>query len=209
MQKRWIASLAFAAALGGGAALAQTAETPSGAENLGTAVFAGGCFWCVEADFDKAPGVVSTTSGFAGGAVANPTYEQVSNGGTGHAEAVLVEYDPANVSYKSLLEYFWRHVDPVDGGGQFCDRGSQYRSAIFYRNEEQRREAEASKAEIEKSGVLGKPIKTEIAPGLIFYPAEDYHQDYYKKNPLKYKFYRYNCGRDQRLSQLWGDKAGQ
>ncbi len=202
---KWLA--AAAAMVTVFAAPAAWAQTPS-APKTETAIFAGGCFWCVEADFDKVPGVISTTSGFAGGTVPNPTYEQVSEGGTGHAESVLVEYDPGKVSYKTLLDYFWHHVDPVDGGGQFCDRGNQYRTAIFYRNEEQKREAEASKAELEKSNVLGKPIKTEIAPGLAFYPAEEYHQDYYKKNPLKYKFYRYNCGRDQRIAELWGNTAG-
>lgn len=175
---------------------------------LARATFAGGCFWCVEADFDKLPGVVSTTSGYTGGKVPNPTYEQVSAGRTGHAEAVLVVYDPKKVSYERLLEYFWHTIDPTTPNAQFCDAGSQYRSAIFYHDEEQRRLAEQSRRELEKTKPFGAPIVTEIVPAKSFYVAEDYHQDYYRKNPIRYSFYRTGCGRDARLQTLWGDKAG-
>jgi peptide-methionine (S)-S-oxide reductase len=158
----------------------------------------------MEAPFDRLEGVVSTTSGYTGGHLQNPTYEQVSAGGTGHAEAVRIVYDPARVSYETLLEVFWRNVDPLDGGGQFCDRGSQYRAGVFYRDDEQRRLAEASKAALAASHRFDQPIVTEIVPAGTFYPAEDYHQDYYQRNSLRYKFYRYGCGRDQRLEALWG-----
>jgi peptide-methionine (S)-S-oxide reductase len=170
------------------------------------AVFAGGCFWCTEADFDKVPGVVSTTSGYIGGKVANPTYAQVSAGRTGHAEAVEVVYDPAKVSYEKLLSVYWRSVDPLVRDAQFCDHGSQYRSAIFTHGEEQLRLALASKQKIEAE--LKQKAFTEIAPAGTFYKAEDYHQDFHTKNPVKYKFYRWNCGRDQRLEQLWGASKG-
>jgi peptide-methionine (S)-S-oxide reductase len=168
------------------------------------ATFAGGCFWCVEADFDKVPGVISTTSGYTGGQVANPSYEQVSRGGTGHAEAVEIAFDPSKVSYQKLLDVFWHNVDPLAKDYQFCDHGRQYRSAIFYHDDEQRRLAEASKAEVAKR--FKQPIATEIVPAGSFYKAEDYHQDYYLKNPIRYKFYRLNCGRDARLQELWGKK---
>jgi len=168
-----------------------------------TAVFAGGCFWCVEADFDKVPGVIATESGYAGGKVQNPTYEQVSAGGTGHAEAVRVTYDPAQVTYERLLDFFWRHVDPTVQDRQFCDIGNQYRTAIFYLDDVQRHAAQASKAALEKSARLAR-IYTEIAPAGTFYPAEEYHQDYYKKNPIRYKFYRTSCGRDARIGEVWG-----
>ena len=171
-----------------------------------TAIFGGGCFWCVEADFDKVPGVLSTTSGYIGGSVPNPTYEQVSAGGTGHAEVVRVVYDPSKVSYQDLLAFFWRNIDPLTANAQFCDRGSQYRSAIFYLDDEQKRLAEASKAEIVQR-FKPRPVVTEIAPAMEFYPAEDYHQDYYRKNELKYKFYRWSCGRDARLEEVWGADA--
>jgi peptide methionine sulfoxide reductase msrA/msrB len=170
------------------------------------ATFAGGCFWCTESDFEKVPGVVEAISGYTGGQTMNPTYEEVSAGGTGHVEAVQVIYDPNKVSYKELLDYFWRHVDPTDAGGQFVDRGSQYRSVIFYHNEEQKRLAEASKAALAKSGRFHKPIVTEIVPFTKFYKAEDYHQDYYKKNPVRYTFYRWHSGRDQFLKKTWGDE---
>jgi peptide-methionine (S)-S-oxide reductase len=170
-----------------------------------TAVFAGGCFWCMEPPYDKLPGVVATTSGYSGGKKENPTYEQVSAGGTGHIEVVQVTYDPKQVSYEKLLEVFWYNVDPLDKGGQFCDRGSTYSTAIFYQNEDQKKLVDQSKVEIEKK--LGKPVVTAIRPAETFYPAEDYHQDYYKKNPLRYKYYRHSCGRDQRLEQLWGKKS--
>lgn len=178
-------------------------------ERAGTAVaiFAGGCFWCVEADFDKVPGVLSTTSGYIGGTKASPTYEQVSSGNTGHAEAVRIVYDPKAVTYEKLLYVFWRNVDPLTKAGQFCDFGPQYRSAIFYLNDEQKRLAEASKAAIEKSGRFKRPIVTEIVAAGTFYPAEGYHQDYYKNNPVRYNFYRINCGRDARLEELWGKEA--
>jgi len=172
----------------------------------GVAIFAGGCFWCMEPPFDKVDGVYSTTSGYIGGHVDNPTYKEVSSGGTGHAEAVRIEYDPDRVSYAVLLEIFWRNIDPLAVNRQFCDAGDQYRSAIFYLDEEQKRLAEASKRELEQSGRFDRPIATTIEPAGEFYPAEGYHQDYYRKNPVRYKFYRYNCGRDQRLKQLWGDK---
>jgi peptide methionine sulfoxide reductase msrA/msrB len=172
--------------------------------NLPTATFAGGCFWCTQADFEKVPGVVKVIAGYTGGHQENPTYQEVSAGGTGHVEAVQVTYDPTKVYYKQLLDYFWRHVDPTDPNGQFVDRGPQYRSVIFYHNEEQKREAEESKQELEKSGRFTKPIVTAILPFTKFYPAEQYHQDYYKKNPLRYKFYRWNSGRDQFLTQVWG-----
>jgi peptide methionine sulfoxide reductase msrA/msrB len=169
------------------------------------ATFAGGCFWCTEADFEKVPGVVKVISGYTGGRKENPSYEEVSSGTTGHVEAVQVYYDPARVSYKELLNWFWRHVDPTDPGGQFVDRGSQYRSAIFYHNEEQKRLAEKSKEALEKSGKFDKPIVTEIIKFDKFYEAEEYHQDYYKKNPLRYKYYRYASGRDQFLEKVWGN----
>lgn len=168
------------------------------------ATFAGGCFWCMEGPFDKVDGVLSTTSGYTGGSKQNPTYEEVSSGGTGHAEAVEIVYDPSRVSYEKLLDVFWHNVDPLTPNAQFCDHGSQYRSAIFYHDDEQRRAAEKSKQDLEKSGRFKQPIVTEIVAAKEFWPAEDYHQDYYKKNPVRYKFYRYNCGRDQRLEQLWG-----
>jgi peptide methionine sulfoxide reductase msrA/msrB len=173
---------------------------------LQTATFAGGCFWCTQADFEKVPGVVRVTAGYTGGHTENPTYEEVSAGGTGHVEAVQVVFDPEKLSYKQLLDYFWRHVDPTDPGGQFVDRGPQYRSVIFYHDEEQKRLAEESKKELEASGHFTKPIVTEILPFTKFYPAEEYHQDYYKKNPVRYEFYRWNSGRDQFLKKVWGDE---
>lgn len=173
------------------------------ATQLATAIFAGGCFWCVEADFEKLPGVVEAESGYTGGHLANPTYEQVSHGGTGHAESVRVTYDPAKVNYEQLLDYFWHHIDPTVKDRQFCDVGEQYRSAIFYQNEAQKKAAEASKTALERSGKLAH-IYTMIVPASAFYPAEDYHQDYYKKNPLRYKFYRTGCGRDARVNEIWG-----
>ncbi len=172
-----------------------------------SAIFAGGCFWCMEPPFDQLDGVVSTTSGYIGGHMENPTYKQVSAGGTGHTEAVRVVYDPARISYPELLDVFWRNVDPLDGKGQFCDKGSQYRSGVFYDGEEQKQAAEMSKAALETSGRFRQPIATEIRAATTFYPAEDYHQDYYRKNPLRYKYYRYGCGRDRRLEELWGEAA--
>jgi peptide-methionine (S)-S-oxide reductase len=183
----------------------QTAPPATGvAPGLAKATFAGGCFWCMEPPFDRIAGVVSTTSGYIGGRTRNPTYAHVSSGGTGHAEAVEVVYDPQQVSYERLLEIFWHNVDPLDAGGQFCDRGSQYRTGIFFHDDEQKRLAEASKAKLQASGRFDRPIVTEVVAATTFYPAEEYHQDYYTKNPVRYKFYRYNCGRDRRLEQLWG-----
>lgn len=177
---------------------------PPDHSNLRVATFAGGCFWCTESDFEKLDGVIETVPGYTDGHVDNPSYEQVSAGGTGHIEAVQLFYDPAKLDYKELLDYFWRHVDPTDGGGQFVDRGSQYRSVIFYHDEEQRRLAEESKRELEASGRFNKPIVTEILPFRKFFNAENYHQDYYKQNPVRYKFYRFNSGRDQFLASVWG-----
>jgi peptide methionine sulfoxide reductase msrA/msrB len=174
---------------------------------LRVATFAGGCFWCTEADFEKAPGVVKVISGYTGGTKENPTYEEVSAGTTGHVEAVQVYYDPAKVTYEELLDYFWRHIDPTDSGGQFVDRGSQYRGVIFYHDEEQRRLAEKSKEDLNRSGKFDKPIVTEILKFTKFYQAEDYHQDYYKTHSLKYKFYRYASGRDQFLEKVWGKET--
>jgi len=173
-------------------------------QKLEKATFAAGCFWCTEEAFDKLPGVVSTTSGYTGGGVKRPSYEMVSSGTTGHAESVEVLYDPSKVSYAQLLDVYWHNVDPTDGGGQFCDRGNQYRTAIFYHDDEQRRLAEQSRKDIEASGKLKQPIVTQIVAASEFYPAEDYHQDYYIKNPVRYRYYRFNCGRDARLKDLWG-----
>jgi peptide methionine sulfoxide reductase msrA/msrB len=173
-----------------------------------TAVFAGGCFWCTESDFEKVEGVVEVVSGYTGGRIVNPTYEQVSAGGTGHVEAVKVVYDPDKVSYEQLLQVFWRHVDPTDGGGQFVDRGSQYRSVIFYSSDQERNLAEASRQRLAASGRFGRPIATEILPLGELYLAEDYHQDYYKKKPLRYRYYRHASGRDQFLEKAWaGDHS--
>ncbi len=172
------------------------------------ATFAGGCFWCVEAAFDKVEGVQATVSGYTGGDVEDPTYEQVTAGGTGHAEAVRVVYDPEAVRYRQLLDTFWHNVDPTVENRQFCDVGSQYRSAIFYHDDRQARLARETRAEIEASGVLPGPVKTGIVPAEAFYRAEDYHQDYHRKNPLRYRWYVSGCGRQQRLEQLWGDAAG-
>jgi peptide-methionine (S)-S-oxide reductase len=174
-------------------------------KRLEMAIFAGGCFWCVEADFDKVPGVLKTISGYTGGKTKNPDYQQVTAGGTGHREAVEITYDPAKVTYEALLEVFWRSVDPTDDGGQFCDRGESYETAIFANSLEQKRLAEVSKQQV--SGILNEPIVTPIEVAGTFYPAEEYHQDYYLKNPLRYKFYRFNCGRDARIKEVWGIQA--
>lgn len=202
----------IAAAAGLTAALAAAAFSPTGAEDAkqpapsaqtAVATFASGCFWCTESDFEKVPGVVEAISGYTGGTTPNPTYRQVSTGGTGHTEAVQVRYDPAVVTYERLLDVYWRNVDPIDAGGQFCDRGDQYRSAIFVHDQKQRQAALESKAALERSGRLSQPIVTPVAQAETFYPAEDYHQDYAKKNPLRYTYYRNGCGRDQRLEELW------
>ncbi len=173
-------------------------------ESTAKATFAGGCFWCVEADFDKVPGVLRTTSGYIGGRTTNPTYEEVSRGGTGHAEAVEIIFDPSKVSYEKLLDVLWHNIDPLAKDRQFCDGGDQYRSAVFYHDDAQKRAAEASKATVQAR--FKQTIATEIVPAGTFYKAEDYHQDYYLKNPIRYKFYRFNCGRDARLEELWGKK---
>jgi peptide methionine sulfoxide reductase msrA/msrB len=172
------------------------------------ATFAGGCFWCTESDFEKVPGVEKVISGYTGGHKENPTYEEVSSGSTGHVEAIQVYYDPTRVTYTELLDYFWRHIDPTDSGGQFVDRGSQYRSVIFYHDEEQKKLAEKSKEDLSKSGKFHKPIVTEILKFTKFYPAEEYHQDYYKKNPIRYRYYRFASGRDQFLKKEWGGDTG-
>ncbi len=199
-----------ACVLAGAAALASAqtksaAPTPPGTSR---AIFAGGCFWCVEADFDKIDGVLSTTSGYIGGKVANPTYEDVAAKRTGHAEAVEIVFDPRKVTYEKLVDYFWRTIDPTTKDRQFCDSGSPYRTGIFVLDGEQLRIAQASKAKLEKAKPFKEPVVTEITMATTFYPAEDYHQDYYKKNPLRYAYYRNGCGRDARLKELWGDHAG-
>lgn len=174
--------------------------------NIETATFSGGCFWCSESDFEKAEGVISVISGFSGGLEKNPSYKDVSSGKTSHLEAVQIRYDADRITYSELLDVFWKHIDPTDSGGQFVDRGPQYRSAIFYHSPMQRQLAEKSRKELENSGVFHKPLVTEILPYTSFYEAEDYHQDYYKKNPLRYQFYRYGSGRDQFLKAAWGDR---
>ena len=172
-----------------------------------TAIFAGGCFWCVESDFDKVAGVSETLSGYIGGHVHNPSYEQVTAGVTGHTEAVKITFDPQTVSYTELLNIFWHSIDPTTKDSQFCDHGSQYRSGIFYTSKQQKEQAENSKRALMESKPFKAPIVTEITQASTFYAAEDYHQDYYKKNPIRYKFYRYNCGRDKRLEKLWGTQG--
>jgi peptide-methionine (S)-S-oxide reductase len=195
----WSAALALALP-GPGWGQAQPAPKPATVK----ATFAGGCFWCMEEAFDQVPGVVATVSGYMGGHVKNPTYEQVSTARTGHAEVVQVEYDPSKVTYARLLEVFWRNIDPTQKDAQFCDFGSQYRSGIFYHDEEQKRLADASRAALVKSKPFKGEIVTEITKASQFYPAEGYHQDYYLKNPARYKFYKSGCGRESRLKQLWG-----
>ena len=192
-----------------GLALAATATGDESAlpANAEVATFAGGCFWCVESDFDHVPGVLRTVSGYTGGRTENPSYSKVSAGGTGHYEAVRIDYDPTKTSYAALLEVFWRSVDPTDDGGQFCDRGESYRTAIFAASAEQRRAAERSRAALEQSGTLERPVVTPILPARPFYPAEDYHQDYYRKNPARYAFYRFSCGRDAQVRRLWGKQS--
>lgn len=194
--------LAAMGACAGPAEEAPAAKSADGANAV--AIFAGGCFWCMEPPFDKLPGVISTTSGYTGGRLENPTYEQVSAGGTGHAEAVKVVYDPARVDYRKLLDVYWHNIDPFAINQQFCDRGDQYRTAIFASGAEQLKLAQESKRALETSGKFSQAIATQIVPASTFYPAEDYHQDYYTKNPIRYKYYRYNCGRDARLEQIWG-----
>lgn len=189
-------------------AVAADAPDRTTGPRLETATFAGGCFWCMEPPFDRLNGVVSTTSGYTGGRTRNPTYEEVSAGGTGHAEAIRVVYDPSKVGYARLLEVFWHNIDPTAKDRQFCDVGSQYRSAIFYHDENQRKLALESLRQLERTKRFREPVVTEIVAAGAFYPAEEYHQDYYRKNPIRYKYYRYSCGRDKRLGELWGDAAG-
>ena len=191
-----------------GAGFAAEAQPAKPAQMVGVtapAIFAGGCFWCMEADFEKLPGVISAESGYTGGKTPNPSYQQVSAGVTGHAEAVRVTYDPAKLSYQQLVDYFWHHIDPTVKDRQFCDIGTQYRSAIFWQNEAERKIAEASRDALLKSGKLNR-IFTEIAAASAFYPAEAYHQDYYKENPIRYAYYRRACGRDARVQEIWGAK---
>jgi peptide-methionine (S)-S-oxide reductase len=185
-------------------ASAHAGKDQSSSDRPAKATLAGGCFWCMEPPFDKLDGIISTTVGYTGGHRENPTYEEVSSGTTGHAEAIQIVYDPGKISYHEVLEVFWQNIDPTDEGGQFCDRGKQYRTAIFYHDDKQKRSAEQSKQALVESKRF-KEIATEIAAASTFYPAEEYHQDYYKKNPIRYKFYRYGCGRDRRLKELWGE----
>ena len=192
LRRTFIAACLLAAAVTGTAAQEKTAK----------AIFAGGCFWCVEADFDKVPGVISTTSGYIGGTVKNPTYQQVSGGTTGHAEAVEVVYDPAKVTYAKLLDHYWQNIDPFDPDGQFCDKGSAYHSAIFFGNDEEKKLAETTKEEI--AARFKQTVATEIKPTTTFTAAEDYHQDYHNQNPVSYKYYKWGCGRAQRLAEIWG-----
>ena len=180
------------------------AASPLQAAEPQTATFAGGCFWCVEEAFDKVDGVLSTTSGYANGNIDNPTYEQVSKGGTGYVESLQVSFDPQRVSYEKLLDVFWHNHDPTDGGGQFCDRGNQYRPAIFYNDAQQQQLAEQSRDSLRKTKPFDRPILTSIEPLKVFYPAEEKHQDYHEKNPVSYKFYKFTCGRAARLEELWG-----
>jgi peptide-methionine (S)-S-oxide reductase len=202
MRRSLTVALLAAGSLFGCAASAESIPVPPG---MATAIFAGGCFWCVEQDFEKLPGVIEAESGYIGGSTPFPTYEQVAYGGTGHTEAVRVIYDPRKVGYTQLLDHFWHHIDPTVKDRQFCDKGNQYRSGIYYQNDAERKLAEASRDELLKSGRFAR-IETEIAPAWRFWPAEGYHQDYYKKNPVRYSFYRYACGRDARVEFLWSGK---
>ena len=212
-RRRWLTALT-ALLIGASSVAALSAQDrtpalkPTTDKPTAIATFAGGCFWCMEPPFDKLDGVISTTSGYTGGMVVNPTYEQVSAGRTGHAESVQVVYDPSKVTYEKLLDVFWHNIDPTVRDRQFCDVGSQYRTAIFVHGAEQKRLALASKAELEKNKPFKAPIVTEIVDATQFWPAEEYHQDYYVKNPVRYRYYRSGCGRDARLKELWGDRAG-
>ena len=210
---RGLALAVLGVALGAAPACAQRPETPAArgsqatatdTSRLATAVFASGCFWCSESDFEKVPGVVDAVSGYTGGTIANPTYDQVSEGTTGHREVVQVRYDPRRVSYAQLLDAFWKNVDPFDAQGQFCDKGYQYTAAIYTANPVERRQAEASREAAAKR--LGRPVATAIEEAATFYVAEEYHQAYYRKNPLRYRYYRSSCGRDRRLEQVWGSR---
>lgn len=202
-----VAAALVTSAIASSAVIVTLDDTPTKSQaGLQTAIFAGGCFWCTESDFDKVSGVVSTTSGYIGGSVKNPTYEQVSAGGTRHAEAVQVKFDPKKITYASLLKVYWLSIDPLTENRQFCDGGSQYRSAIFYIGESQKKQALAYKKSLEDSKFFKQPIVTEITAASEFYPAEDYHQNYHSKNPVRYSYYRSSCGRDARLKQVWGKK---
>jgi peptide-methionine (S)-S-oxide reductase len=207
MSKRYFAILLATLALAAAAPAWPQAPAPAAKPATAKATFAGGCFWCVEEVYDKVPGVISTVSGYMGGVQKNPTYEQVSSGRTGHAEVVQVEYDPSKVTYARLLDIFWRNIDPTQKDGQFCDHGPQYRSGIFYHNEEQKRLAEGSRLNLSKNKPFKGEIVTEITKATEFYPAEGYHQDFHTKSPTRYKFYKSGCGRDARLQQLWGKPA--
>ena len=209
MKTRIVLGLCLGVLLAAGTALVASDAKSEAAKGdaLEKATFAGGCFWCMEEAFDKVDGVVSTTSGYTGGRTKAPTYEDVSAGGTGHAESVDVLYDPARVTYAKLLDVFWRNIDPTTPDRQFCDQGNQYRSAIFYHDETQKRLAEESKKALEKARPFKGMIVTEIVPASVFYPAEEYHQNFHEKNPVRYKLYKFGCGRAQRLKELWGDKG--
>jgi len=201
----WLRVLLMGALILSGTVILHISNGAGAASNASAkAYFAGGCFWCMEEAFEKVDGVIAAVSGYMGGTVANPSYEDVSSGRTGHAESVEVQYDPSKVTYTQLLEAFWRNVDPITPNAQFCDHGTQYRAAIFYQTEQEKRLAEESKQAIEQAKRFSQPIVTQIALAAPFYAAEDYHQDFYKKNPIRYKFYKYNCGRAQRLEDLWG-----
>ncbi len=206
ISKHLVIVLLIAAGLTFVAGVAGAAQ--KGTAGLAKATFAGGCFWCMVHPFDELPGVVSVTSGYTGGTKKKPNYEEVSAGTTGHAESVEIVFDPTKISYEKLLDVFWHNIDPTTKDREFCDTGHQYRTAIFYHDENQKRLAEASKQALEKSKPFPGPIVTEIVPASIFYPAEEYHQNYYKKNPIRYKYYRWGCGRDKRLQELWGSAAG-
>ena len=202
---RWPVLLAVATGIAAAVVQPSAGSAQDGrAARTTIATFAGGCFWCVEEAFERVPGVISAVSGYTGGTVPNPTYEQVSSETTGHAEAVRVTYDSGKVTYEQLVDWFWRNIDPTQADGQFCDFGSSYRSAIFVHDDAQRKVAETTKQALQASGRFKKPIVTEINPAGPFYEAEDYHQDYYKKNANRYRFYKFGCGRPQRLEQLWG-----
>ena len=199
IMRRWCMAIACVGVL-----VTPLATASSPATGTAVATFAGGCLWCMEPPFDRLDGVISTTSGYTGGSTENPTYKEVSSGRTGHAEAVQIVYDPKRVSYEQLLDVFWHNIDPTSAGGQFCDGGDQYRSEIFYHDPEQKRIADRSRAALEQTKPFRQPVVTEITAASNFWPAEDFHQDYYQKNPVRYKFYRYGCGRDKRLEELWG-----
>ena len=206
--KAAIFGVGVALSLGATGVWAGSAPKPVATAGQAEAIFAGGCFWCMEPPFDKLDGVISTTSGYTSGMRVNPTYEEVSAGKTGHTEALKIVYDPSKITYERLLQVFWRNHDPLTANAQFCDKGSQYRAGIYYSSDEEKRLAESTKAAIAQSGRFKQPIVTEIVAATAFYPAEDYHQDYYVKNPIKYKYYSTSCGRARRLKELWGDEAG-